>query len=46
MSYLFECYYCEKFSQLNNVQEYLKHVVNYHNNKPPDTSKDDIEKII
>ena len=30
----YECYYCDKFTLTTNEKEYLKHVVNYHNNKP------------
>jgi hypothetical protein len=43
-SYLFECYYCDKFVPIDNEQEYLKHVVLNHNNKPSYPSKADLVK--
>jgi hypothetical protein len=45
-SYLFECYYCDKFSPTTNEQNYLKHVVLNHENKPAYPSLSDLKKII
>jgi hypothetical protein len=33
-SYLFEWYYCDKFSPTTNEQNYLKHLVLNRENKP------------
>jgi hypothetical protein len=43
-SYLFKCYYCDKFVPTSTEKEYLKHVVVSHNNKPAYPSLVDIEK--
>ena len=39
----FECYYRNKFSSTFNEEEYLKHVVLTHNNKPVYPSMTDLE---
>ena len=39
--YSFECYYCDKLSSTTNEDEYRKHVVMNHNNKPAYPSKAD-----
>ncbi len=41
---LYKCYYCDKFSLINNEEEYLKHVVLNHNNKPAYPSIADLDK--
>jgi hypothetical protein len=43
-SYLFVCYYCDKFIPTNIKQDYLKHIVLSHNNKPAYPSKADLNK--
>jgi replicative DNA helicase Mcm len=42
--YSFECYYCDKLPSTTNEEEYLKHVVLNHNNKPAYPSLPDLEK--
>ena len=41
-SYLFECYYCDKFLATTNQTDYEKHVVLNHNNKSAYPSKADL----
>ena len=43
-SCLFECYYCDKFLPTTNENEYRKHVVLTHHNKPAYPSIVDLEK--
>jgi len=42
----YECYYCDKFVPTDNRDDYEKHVVLTHDNKPAYPSKADLEKII
>jgi len=42
--YSFECYYCDKLPSTTNEDEYRKHVVIYHNNKPAYPSMADLIK--
>ena len=43
-SCLYECYYCDRFTPTDNKEEYLKHVVLNHNNKPAYPSFADLTK--
>ena len=40
----FECYYYKIFPSTTNENEYLKHVVNYHNKKPIHLPLNDLAK--
>ena len=41
---IYKCYYCKMFSSTTNVDNYLKHAVIYHHNKPSYPSKADLDK--